>query len=164
MIIPYISTILRLLRAIKFTPRFAIFGYALTMLFISAPNAEAQTCRITLGTTSSGHTTYMEVYEYDYVTDKPCYPGGDCELIQFINNTRRYPQKAYQDGVQGRVTCSFVVNTNGSVSHIRVLKSVEETLNREAVRILSLMPDWTPGRVNGHPVPVRVIRSIPFRK
>lgn len=134
------------------------------LILLSAGSAHAQTCRVSIGTSSEGHAAYMEVYEYDYVTDKPCYPGGDCRLIEFINNTRQYPQKAYKAGIQGRVTCSFVVNSNGSISHIRVLKSVEESLNREAVRILSLMPDWVPGRVDGHPVPVRVIRSIPFRK
>lgn len=106
----------------------------------------------------------MEVYEYDYVSEKPEFPGGDTQLMEFINATRNYPDKAYREGIQGRVTCSFVVNTNGRISHIKVIKSVEESLNREAVRILSCMPDWTPGRVDGKIVPVRVIRSIPFRR
>ncbi|MDE6271409.1 MAG: energy transducer TonB [Muribaculaceae bacterium] len=141
----------------------ALAGAAFILLSLSSV-AGAQTCRVSLGTTSSGHCAYMEVYEYDYVHDKPCYPGGDCQLMEFINSTRRYPEKAYKNGVQGRVTCSFVVNANGAISHIKVLKSVEESLNREAVRILSLMPSWIPGKVDGRPVPVRVIRSIPFRR
>ncbi|MDE6330913.1 MAG: energy transducer TonB [Muribaculaceae bacterium] len=132
--------------------------------FFVAPEANGQTCRISVGATPQGQQCYMEVYEYDYVTEKPAYPGGDAQLIEFINANRQYPDRAYREGVQGRVTCSFVVNANGQISHIKVLKSVEESLNREAVRILSLMPDWEPGRVDGHPVPVRVIRSIPFRK
>lgn len=129
-----------------------------------APEAFAQTCRISLGTSHNGQQCFMEVYEYDYVTEKPSFPGGDSQLMEFINATRKYPDKAYREGIQGRVTCSFVVNSNGEVSHIRVLKSVEESLNREAVRILSMMPEWTPGRLDGRPVPVRVIRSIPFRR
>lgn len=125
--------------------------------------ASAQTCRISLGS-NNGQASYMEVYEYDYVSEKPSFPGGDCRLMQFINETRVYPDEAYRKGIQGRVTCSFVVNANGSISHVTVLKSVEESLNKEAVRILNLMPDWNPGRVDGRPVPVRVIRCIPFRR
>lgn len=134
------------------------------MLYLSvgAP-ATAQTCRVSMGS-SNGQTNYMEVYEYDYVTEKPCFPGGDCQFIEYINSTRQYPDAAYRKGIQGRVTCSFVVNSNGSISHVTVLKSVEESLNREAVRILSSMPIWNPGKVDGHPVPVRVIRCIPFRR
>lgn len=124
----------------------------------------AQTCRVCMGVNADGNRSYMEVFEYDYVNDKPSFPGGDSKMLEFINSNRVYPREAYKAGVQGRVTCSFIVNSNGSVSHIKVIKSVEESLNREAVRIFSLMPDWTPGCINGHPVPVRVIRSIPFRK
>lgn len=117
-----------------------------------------------MGVTSEGRKAYMEVYEYDYVTEKPSFPGGDWKLVEFINSTRQYPKKAYDAGIQGRVTCSFVVNANGSISHIKVLKSIEDSLNEEAIRILASMPDWIPGRIEGRPVPVRVIRSIPFRK
>ncbi len=130
----------------------------------AALQADAQTCRVTAGMTADGRRSYMEVYEYDYVEDKPQFPGGDSRLVTFINETRRYPAKAYREGVEGRVTCSFVVNTDGSISHISVLKGVEYSLNQEAMRIFSKMPDWSPGRIDGHPVPVRVIWAIPFRK
>lgn len=124
----------------------------------------AQTCRVAMGVNANGHRAYMEVFEYDYVPEKPTFPGGDLALVEYVNHTRQYPRKAYEEGIQGRVTCSFVVNTDGSVSHVKVIKSVEESLNREAVRILTEMPDWQPGRLDGRPVPVRVIWSIPFRK
>ena len=149
---------------LKLTPAFAALPLIALLSPLASMEAKAQTCRVSIGNSSQGHASYLEVYEYDYVQEKPCYPGGDCQLMKFINSNRHYPEKAYKDGVQGRVTCSFVVNSNGSVSHIRVLKSVEESLNQEAMRILSLMPSWEPGRINGKPVPVRVIRSIPFRK
>lgn len=106
----------------------------------------------------------MEVFEYDYVSDKPSFPGGDRNLMTFINATREYPREAYRKGIQGRVTCSFVVNVDGSVSHISVLRGVEPTLNKEAIRILSKMPDWIPGKHDGHVVPVRVVWSVPFRR
>lgn len=137
---------------------------AVFLAIVSLSSIQAQTCRISMGTTAEGRKAYMEVYEYDYVSEKPCFPGGDWKLVEFINATRQYPKKAYDAGVQGRVTCSFVVNADGSISHIHVIKSVEDSLNEEAIRILAAMPDWIPGSLEGRPVPVRVIRSIPFRK
>ena len=125
--------------------------------------ATAQTCRVNIGTSPSGCTSYLEVYEYDYVTEKPTFPGGDALLMKFINNHREYPKRAYAKGIQGRVTCSFIVNADGTVSHISVLRGVEPSLNKEAIRVLSQMPEWTPGRLNGQPVPTRVVWSVPFR-
>lgn len=122
----------------------------------------AQTCRVKC--VIGGKLTYKEVYEYDYVDEKPSFPGGQCKMVNFINRERKYPDKAYREGIQGRVICSFVVNCDGSVSNISVLKGVEATLNAEAERILSTMPVWLPGRIDGHPVPVRVLYPVPFRK
>lgn len=137
------------------------------MLFgptFSPCEAEAQTCRVNCGKTSGGVQTYMEVYEYDYVTEKPTFPGGDSNLVAFINESRQYPKEAYKKGVQGRVMCTFVVNTDGSVSNIQLLKGVEKSLNEEALRIFRKMPAWTPGRLDGVAVPVRVVWTVPFRK
>lgn len=126
--------------------------------------ASAQRCRVSMGTTREGTQSYMTVYEYDYVSTKPTFPGGDVKFMEYINRERVYPAKAYKQGIQGRVTCSFVINSDGFVSHVTVIRSVEESLNREAIRILSEMPPWTPGEIDGCRVPVRVIRSVPFRK
>lgn len=136
----------------------------LICLSLHAADSYGQTCRVNNGTTPTGCTSYIEVYEYDYVTDKPTFPGGDTQLMRFINSTREYPKTAYNKGIQGRVTCSFVINVDGTVSHISVIRGVEPTLNKEAIRVLSKMPEWTPGRLNGQPVPTRVVWSVPFRK
>lgn len=130
----------------------------------AAESGRAQTCRVNIGTNGSGCTNFIEVYEYDYVTEKPTFPGGDSNLMTFINATRNYPLDAYRKGIQGHVTCSFVVNTDGSISHISVLRGVNPSLNKEAIRILSQMPEWNPGKMDGKIVPVRVVRSVPFRK
>ncbi|MDE6339023.1 MAG: energy transducer TonB [Muribaculaceae bacterium] len=127
-------------------------------------SASAQTCRVRAGNSSNGGQSYLEVYEYDYVNEKPSFPGGNAKLVEFINDTREYPAEAYKKGIQGRVTCSFVVNADGSVSHISVIRGVEQSLNREAVRIMSKMPEWLPGKHDGQTVPVRVVWSVPFRK
>ncbi len=98
------------------------------------------------------------------MTEKPMFPGGDTQLMRFINREREYPREAYERGIQGRVTCSFVVNADGTVSHISVLRGVDPSLNKEAIRVLSQMPEWTPGKLNGQAVPTRVVWSVPFRR
>lgn len=84
--------------------------------------------------TQAQHTQIsVNVYEFDFVDRQPQFPGGDNAMIRFINHERRYPKEAYQEGIEGRVLCSFVVNEDGSLSHISVIRGVEESLNREAV-------------------------------
>lgn len=138
--------------------------FTLLVFFINPFRADAQTCRMSVGHCSEGVTSFMEVFEYDYVDIKPEFPGGGQSMLNFINKTRHYPSEAYASGIEGRVTCSFVVNSDGSITNISILKGVEESLNEEAVRILSQMPSWIPGKMNEHPVPVRVIYAVPFRK
>lgn len=146
----------------KFTQYLIIsVGFGLTAV---AFGAQAQTCRVNIGSSRQGCSNYIEVYEYDYVTEKPVFPGGDTQLMRFINREREYPKEAYERGIQGRVTCSFVVNTDGTVSHISVLRGVSPDLNKEAIRVLSQMPEWTPGKLNGQAVPTRVVWSVPFRR
>lgn len=140
---------------------FATLASAMTTL---APDASAQRCRVSSGISRDGQICYKEVYEFDYVEEKPEFPGGGSSMISYINEERRYPAKAYAAGVEGRVTCSFVVNQDGKVSNITVVRGVEPSLNKEAIRILSGMPDWIPGKHGGQKVPVRVICAIPFRK
>ncbi|MDE5901881.1 MAG: energy transducer TonB, partial [Muribaculaceae bacterium] len=89
--------------------RIAVVTAALSVAWIQA---DAQTCRISMGVNSEGHKAFREVFEYDYVSDKPTFPGGDWKLVEYINHTRQYPREAYEKGIQGRVTCSFVVNTD----------------------------------------------------
>ena len=143
--------------------RFILAAVAALAIGVSSP-AFAQTCRVSSGVGANGCKNYIEVFEYDYVTEKPTFPGGDSELMADINHCRQYPRSAYDRGVQGRVTCSFVICSDGGISHVQVLKGVDPELNREAVRIFSEMPKWRPGRLDGKAVPVRVIRSVPFRK
>lgn len=143
-----------------------LFTIILTLVFGAwfYPSMKAQTCKVKSGNAVEGSKCYIEVYEYDFVSEKPSFPGGDRLLLSYINSTRCYPEDAYKHGVEGKVTCSFVVNKDGSISHVKVLRGVEPSLNREAVRILSKMPLWNPGRLEGEAVPVRVVRSVTFRK
>ena len=127
-------------------------------------SASAQTTMVNCGTNASGSVVYMEVYEYDYVTEKPSFPGGEEKLLKYINNKREYPEMAYRRGIQGRVLCSFIVLADGSVTNVRVMRGVEPSLNSEAKRVLEGMPNWVPGKVQGRHVPVRVVYPVTFRR
>ena len=108
--------------------------------------------------------SYIEVYEFDYVDIQPQFPGGERGLINFINKTREYPYHAYKKRIQGRVLCSFIVGTDGKVTDVRVIRgAADESLNREAVRVIGKMPKWSVGKVDDHAVPVRVVLPINFR-
>lgn len=141
------------------------FTFALgASLLGGTSKTQAQTVRIMAGIDDAGITNYIEAFEYDYVPEKPSFPGGESKLMEFINANRQYPSEAYKQGIQGRVTCWFIVNADGSISNVNLMRSVNQLLDDEAIRIFSIMPAWRPGRINGIPVPVRVMRSVRFKK
>jgi len=113
---------------------------------------------------SSYTETYVRAYVSDAVDVMPQYPGGETELINYINRERKYPRKAYRDGIEGRVQCSFIVAPDGTIHEVSVLKGVHPSLDREAVRIINNMPRWIPGAIAGESVPVYYMLTIPFRK
>ena len=91
------------------------------------------------------------------------YPGGIPALMDFLNENIKYPEQAEREGIEGRVVAGFIVERDGSVSNIEILKSVHPLLDAEVIRILSLMPNWIPGRQNGQPVRVKYSLPITFR-
>lgn len=138
---------------------------AVVTMWLGFPSeASSQIIRINTGIDESGVASFIEAFEFDYVHEKPSFPGGESKLVEFINKNRQYPTEAYNKGIQGRVTCWFIVNADGSVSNVNLQRSVNVLLDTEAIRIFSLMPDWNPGKIDGVPVPVRVMRSVRFRK
>jgi TonB family protein len=96
---------------------------------------------------------------YVIVEKMPNYPGGDKELMKFINDNIKYPEDAKAENIQGRVILRFVVNTEGKAEAVSVLKGVHPKLDAEAVRVISLLNGWTPGMQGGKPV--NVWYSIP---
>ncbi len=132
----------------------------LVVLTMCASGANAQMRRVSTG---RGAGTTITIYDSGYVDMPPSFPGGESELANYIISTRCYPMEAYNNGVQGRVVCAFIVNPDGTIDHIRVIKSVEESLDQEAVRIISSMPRWNAGIHDGHAVPVKYVLTIPFR-
>ena len=99
---------------------------------------------------------------YDKVNELPQFPGGNHALFQFIKDNQRYPQIAKENGIQGRVILQFVVDETGKVSDPKVLRSVDPSLDAEAIRIVKAMPRWTPGVKDGKAVAVRYTLPVNF--
>ena len=105
----------------------------------------------------------MENYAVFTIVDRmPQFERGSIDLSNFLSRHICYPLDALEQGIEGRVLCSFIVAPDGSISNIEVISSDNSLLNHEAIRVLSLMPNWRPGERNGVPVHVRVLLPIYF--
>lgn len=96
---------------------------------------------------------------FDIVEQQPMFPGGQTALMKYLFEHTKYPVVAQENGVQGRVTVQFVVEKDGSISDVHVLRGVDPSLDKEAVRVVKSMPRWTPGKQNG--INVRVNYRVP---
>lgn len=100
---------------------------------------------------------------FDVVEGMPQFPGGAAALMQYLSQNIRYPKEAMEAKTQGRVIVQFVVEKDGSISGAHVVKSVNPQLDAEALRVISAMPNWTPGTQNGQTVRVKYAVPISFR-
>ena len=104
-----------------------------------------------------------ETKVFDVVEQMPSFPGGQAALFQWLSNNIKYPVVAEENGVQGRVIVTFVVERDGSITDVRVVKSVDPSLDKEAVRVTKSMPHWIPGKQNGSAVRVKYTLPVTFR-
>ena len=96
-----------------------------------------------------------EAIPFQLVEEKPSFNGGDAnEFSKWVNSKLQYPEIAKENGVQGRVTLQFTVNPDGSVSNVKVLRGVDSSLDKEAVRVVSMSPKWKPGKQRDRAVKV----------
>ena len=100
---------------------------------------------------------------FDVVEQMPSFPGGNGALLEYLATHVKYPVVAQKNGVQGRVIVSFVVERDGSITDVRVVRSVDPSLDREAARVVSSMPRWTPGKQNGSAVRVKYNVPVMFK-
>ena len=100
---------------------------------------------------------------FTVVEQMPMYPGGDAALMGYLRDNIHYPTVAAENGVQGRVVVGFVVERDGSITDVNILRSVDPSLDREAMRVVKSMPRWTPGKQNGSAVRVKYQVPVTFR-
>ena len=99
---------------------------------------------------------------FDVVEEMPQYPGGPQALFKFLGENVQYPAEAEKAGIQGRVIATFVVEKDGSISQPTIVKSVDPLLDAEAIRVISAMPNWIPGKQNGKVVRVKYTVPLSF--
>ena len=100
---------------------------------------------------------------YIAVEVMPSFPGGDKSLFKWLAENINYPVIAAENGIDGLVACSFIVNADGSISDVNVIRSIDPLLDKEAVRVLELMPKWNPGVQQGKNVRVKYTVPVRFR-
>ncbi len=100
---------------------------------------------------------------FDVVEEMPSFPGGQAALMSFLSSNIKYPVVAQENGVQGRVIVGFVVERDGSITDVKVMRSVDPSLDREAQRVVKAMPRWKPGKQNGSAVRVKYTVPVVFR-
>ncbi|GAF01510.1 energy transducer TonB [Saccharicrinis fermentans] len=104
----------------------------------------------------------QEPIQFFALADKPEYPGGEAALRSFLASSIRYPVIAAENGIQGTVYLNFVISKTGRVEKVSLLRGVDPSLDKEAIRVVSMMPDWEPGRQGNRPVPVSYQVPIKF--
>lgn len=100
---------------------------------------------------------------FTVVEQMPMYPGGDAALMGYLRDNIHYPTIAAENGVQGRVVVGFVVERDGSITDVKILRGVDPSLDREAMRVVKSMPRWNPGKQNGSAVRVKYQVPVSFR-
>lgn len=104
-----------------------------------------------------------KVYDFASIEQKPTFPGGEEALYKFISDNLRYPVIAQENGDQGRVQVSFVVSETGKITDVKIARGKTPELDKEAVRVVKSLPNFIPGKQNGHPVKCKYILPIVFR-
>ena len=100
---------------------------------------------------------------FDVVEQMPDFPGGSAELMKYLTENVKYPEEAYSKGEQGRVILTFIVEPDGSITNVKVVKSVSEAIDAEAIRVVESMPKWIPGKQSGKAVRVKYTIPVTFR-
>jgi len=100
---------------------------------------------------------------FNVVEQMPQFPGGMTEMMKFLSENVKYPEEAEEKGTQGRVVATFIVEKDGTITNVKVVKKVSDELDAEAVRVIKAMPKWKPGMQKGQPVRVKYTIPVTFR-
>ena len=120
-----------------------------------------QETRVEVVVTEVEEETASEPEIFTVVEEMPSFPGGDQELLKFMAENTKYPPLARENGLQGIVVVTFMVDERGRIDKVSVLRGIGGGCDEEAIRVVKSMPRWTPGRQRG--MPVRVQYNLPFR-
>ena len=139
----------------------AISALVLLVIVFVPAGANAQNKKVEKAQTHKDTTTDDKVYEV--CEQMPTYEGGDAVLLKYLTDSVKYPELAKKHGVQGRVVIGFIVEKDGSLTNVKVLRAVDRALDAEALRVVKGMPKWIPGRQNEQRVRVKYNVPVSFR-
>ncbi len=100
---------------------------------------------------------------FEIVEQPPSFPGGDGAMYEWLGKNINYPVIAQENNIQGRVVCQFVVGRNGEIEDVKVVRGVDPSLDKEAIRVIRSMPKWIPGKQGGNAVKVRYTLPVQFK-
>ena len=138
---------------------FAVLAITLAVLLVPA-RANAQDKKEKGKTTQTQKDTTTDDKVYDVCEQMPTYEGGDAALLKYLRENLKYPDNTKDRGVQGRLVIGFIVEKDGSLTDVKVLRPVDIDLDAEVLRLVKGMPKWIPGRHNGQRVRVRHLLPI----
>ena len=137
---------------------FAISALVLLVIVFAPAGANAQNKKVEKAQTHKDTTTDDKVY--DVCEQMPIYEGGDAALLKYLRENLKRPEEDKERGMQGRLVVGFVVEKDGSLTNVKVLRAVDIALDAEVLRVVKGMPKWIPGRHNGQRVRVRYLLPI----
>ena len=137
---------------------FVVSALILLVIVIAPASANAQDKRGKTTQTRKDTATDDKVYEV--CEQMPIFEGGDAALLKYLGENLKYPDKTKDRGVQGRLVIGFIVEKDGSLTDVKVLRPVDIDLDAEVLRVIKGMPKWIPGRQNGKRVRVRYLLPI----
>ena len=137
---------------------FAISTLVLLVIVFAPAGANAQNKKVKKARTHKDTTTDDKVY--DVCEQMPTYEGGDAALLKYLRENLKYPDNTKDRGVQGRLVIGFIVEKDGSLTDVKVLRPVDIDLDAEVLRLVKGMPKWIPGRHNGQRVRVKYLLPI----
>ena len=138
---------------------FAVSALVLLVIVVAPVRASAQDKKGKTTQTRKDTATDDKVYEV--CEQMPIFEGGDAALLKYLTDSVKYPELAKKHGVQGRVVIGFIVEKDGSLTDVKVLRHVDIALDAEALRVMKAMPNWLPGQQDGRFVRVRY--NVPLR-
>ena len=100
---------------------------------------------------------------FHFTDNNPSYPGGTQKMMEFFGKNMKYPDPEYDQGVQGTVQVQFIVEPDGTLSHLKVFRNISPGLDGEAIRLFALMPKWVPGTLFGRAARFRLVQGLHFR-
>lgn len=100
---------------------------------------------------------------FEIVEQPPSFPGGEAAMYDWLSKNINYPVIAQENNIQGRVVCQFVVGRNGEIEDVKVVRGVDPSLDKEAIRVIKAMPKWIPGKQGGNAVKVRYTLPVQFK-